>query len=605
MREWRPPSSLRDIARSLFAMLETSWRADAPRSVLAVVTASGQMVTMPVRAFGLKILADSVLASDAHRVVRAALFVAGVESASRLSAWASFNTRMRLREQTMLLLDQRLMALVSGVPGVEHHERPDYLDRVELLRSERGALANPFNPISWTLASLVQGAATLTLLSRLDRRLLVLPAFAGVSIWLTAKVQRIFQDLRESQAEPNRILRHLLELTTEAPAGKEIRVFGLASELVERRRRLFNRLERERVRAELRATSLWAGGGALFALGYVGAIVIVVRGALAGRLTAGDVVLTLALGAQINQQLAELAGNVTWFVRTNRAVRRYLWLVDYARDVRAALQPAQPLPAPTRLADGIRFKDVTFAYPGTDRPVLRDVNLHFPAGATIAVVGENGAGKTTIVKLLCRLYEPSSGAILVDGQDLRRFEVDEWRTRLAAGFQDFARFELLARESAGVGDVAQVDSADAVLAALVRASAADVADSLPSGIETQLGREFEGVELSIGQWQKLALGRAMMRESPLVLMLDEPTASLDANTEHALFERFTDAARRAADTSGAITILVSHRFSTVRMADLILVVADGRVAEAGSHDELVALGGLYAELYELQARAYR
>ncbi|HEY0991419.1 MAG TPA: ABC transporter ATP-binding protein, partial [Kofleriaceae bacterium] len=235
-----------------------------------------------------------------------------------------------------------------------------------------------------------------------------------------------------------------------------------------------------------------------------------------------------------------------------------------------------------------------------------DVNLDLPAGSVVALVGENGAGKTTLVKLLCRFYEPTTGAITVDGVDLARFPVDAWRRRISAGFQDFARLQLLARESIGVGDVDQLDGDAHVLAALERAAAPELPAALPRGLDTQLGREFHGgVELSQGQWQKVALGRAMMRSAPLLMILDEPTASLDAPTEHALFERYAGAARRAAAATGAITILISHRFSTVRMADMILVVAGGRIAEIGDLAALVRAGGLYAELYELQRRAYR
>jgi ATP-binding cassette subfamily B protein len=238
--------------------------------------------------------------------------------------------------------------------------------------------------------------------------------------------------------------------------------------------------------------------------------------------------------------------------------------------------------------------------------VLADVDLRLPAGRTVAIVGDNGAGKTTLVKLLCRFYEPSAGSITVDGVALGDFTVEDWRSRISAGFQDFGRLHLVARESIGVGDHALLGSDAVVLGALERAAAAELPAALPQGLETQLGRDFDGgVDLSQGQWQKVALGRAMMRQAPLLLVLDEPTASLDAPTEHALFERFTGAARQAAARSGAITILVSHRFSTVRMADIILVVSGGRVAEMGDHAALMRAGGLYAQLYELQARGYR
>jgi ATP-binding cassette, subfamily B, bacterial len=242
----------------------------------------------------------------------------------------------------------------------------------------------------------------------------------------------------------------------------------------------------------------------------------------------------------------------------------------------------------------------------------------------VAVVGENGAGKTTLVKLLLRFYEPTGGRITVDGVDLTSFELAAWRDATSAAFQDFARFQFPVRHSIGVsarpdieaslaGDRAMAEEEDgveagdrAVAEAMARAAAGDLHGALPDGLATMLGREFaEGVELSVGQWQKVAIARAMMRRSPLLLVLDEPTASLDAQTEHQLFDHFTGVARSLGRQTGAVTLLVSHRFSTVRTADVVVVVADNQVVEVGSHDELVELGGRYAELYRLQASSYR
>jgi len=243
--------------------------------------------------------------------------------------------------------------------------------------------------------------------------------------------------------------------------------------------------------------------------------------------------------------------------------------------------------------------------------VLDSVSLALPAGSVVALVGDNGAGKTTLVKLLCKLYEPTSGRILVDGQELARVRPEEWRRRLSGAFQDFFRFELPAQQSIGVGDVPRVDDEAAATAAADRAGAGDVIARLPAGLATQLGPTWPGgVEVSFGQWQKLALARGFMRERPLLLVLDEPTAALDAETEHALFERYAAAARGGAGGAGerrpaTITILVSHRFSTVRMADRIVVLDGAKVAQVGSHEELMAQGGPYAELYRIQAAAYR
>jgi ATP-binding cassette subfamily B protein len=230
-----------------------------------------------------------------------------------------------------------------------------------------------------------------------------------------------------------------------------------------------------------------------------------------------------------------------------------------------------------------------------------------PAGSVVAIVGENGAGKTTLVKLLAKMYEPATGSILVDDTPLARVQAADWRGRLAGAFQDFFRFEFRAAHTVGLGDVTRLDDEPAVLAAVDRAGAADVIARLTSGLETQLGATWPGgVELSFGQWQKLALARGFMRDEPLLLILDEPTAALDAETEHALFERYAAAARGTDKRSeGRITILVSHRFSTVRMADLIVVLDGARLVEVGTHDELMAKGGQYSELYGIQAAAYR
>ena len=238
--------------------------------------------------------------------------------------------------------------------------------------------------------------------------------------------------------------------------------------------------------------------------------------------------------------------------------------------------------------------------------MLTDVNLFLPAGSTVALVGENGAGKTTLVKLLARMYDPTAGALLVDGADLRTIDPASWRLKMSAGFQDFVKYEWSARDVVGIGDTDRIDDEAAIRRALVRGDAEPVVDKLPDGLDTQLGKKFTGgVELSGGQWQRLALARAFMRERPLLLLLDEPTAALDPEAEHLLFERFAEASQVAARETGGVTVLVSHRFSTVRMADLIVVMIDGRIAEVGSHEELVELGGRYAELFEMQARAYR
>jgi ATP-binding cassette subfamily B protein len=380
-------------------------------------------------------------------------------------------------------------------------------------------------------------------------------------------------------------------------------VFGLEDELRRRLTDSHRNQEETLGRARRDAMLISAAGQAVFALGYIGGLLLVVRGAVAGHQSVGDVVLAVTLAAQVNGLVFQAAGVLQFVQMSARAYGRLAWLRDLVNDLYPGARQAARVPESIR--DGIRLERVGFRYPGASEDVLGTVDLHLPAGTTVAFVGENGAGKSTLVKLLCRFYEPTGGRITVDGVNLAEFDPAAWRERIAAGFQDFVRFAFLARESVGVGDVIAIDDEAAVLAALERADARELVARLPAGLETQLGREAgDGVELSGGQWQKVALGRAMMRTKPLLLILDEPTSALDAHAEHELFERYVASARAVARATGGIAIFVSHRFSTVRMADHIVVVDGGSIVEHGTHHELVANGRLYADLYKLQAAAY-
>jgi ATP-binding cassette subfamily B protein len=587
-------------------MLRLSWRIDRRRSLGALLTTMLIPVTRPMRAIGLGMTADAVIDKDAHAALVGASVVGGLTAANRLLDWASVTLRMRLRELSILFLDEEVIELSARAPGLEHHERPEHQNQMELLRTDRHFLVNPFMPVAWTVAVSVEMLATLVVFAGLHPLLALLPLAGVPGLVLTLGGDRHWHRAREETAPDSRLGIHLMELAALPPAGKEVRIFGLGDELVGRYRTVAQRIDRRHVSADLRRTAVQSAGWSVFAVAFMAAVAFVADQALKGELTVGAIVLTLSLGAQINGQLVELAETTTWFTRTARATGRYRWLSAYVADQEQMLTPAQPAPAPDRLDDGITFHGVDFAYPGTSTPVLADVDLHLPAGSTVAVVGENGAGKTTLVKLLLRFYEPMAGHITVDGTELAAIDMDEWRLRASAAFQDFARFQLAARHSVGLGWLPDMDDDPAVTAAVGRAAAADLLDRWPDGLATTLGREFaEGHELSIGQWQKVALARAMMRSRPLLLVLDEPTASLDAATEHELFDHFTGAAKVLAGETGAITLLVSHRFSTVRSADLVVVVAGNRVAESGSHDQLMAAGGLYADLYGLQARSYR
>ncbi len=407
---------------------------------------------------------------------------------------------------------------------------------------------------------------------------------------------------RAAGAPATRQANHLFGLLADAGPVKEVRTCGLEDQVRERQRRAWNEASRFEIHAEHKATWLRAAGQIFFAIAYVGATLLVLRDAVNGEASVGDVLMVITLAAQVNAQVTTAVAMLQGLQRTASLFAEIRWV----RGVVAAQQPvAADAAVPDVLRDGITLTDVSFTYPGTEEPVLEQVNLHIAAGSTIAIVGENGAGKSTLIKLLCRFYDPDSGTITVDGTDLVRIPVEGWRERVSAGFQDFARFEFTAQQTVGLGDLPRIDDAEAVTGALSRARAEDVMRRLNDGLATTLGKSnVGGTDLSGGQWQKLALGRAMMREAPLLLLLDEPTSALDAQAEHNLFEQYALGARRVAQRTGAITVLVSHRFSTVRMADTILVVGERRIVESGTHDQLVAAGGTYADLYALQAKQY-
>ena len=597
---------MRENLRAVVSVLRLGLRGEWPRAVASVVSTLVTMAAQPLTALVLKGVTDAATDGRMGEARQAAILLAALLGAWALVGWASFTLRMGLRERSGGVIEAELALMTGSLHGLEHHERPDYLDEMSLLQRQQQQLTGVPDAVAMNAALLLQLGLTVALLATIHPALLLLVVAVVPSVWLNGRAERASQHLNEELVPFWRREYFLFTRPGQADVGREIRIFGLGPAMERLLDEAEGEMEARTRRVAVRSAAEKAFGWLIFGSAFVITLLYVAGQAARAQATAGDLVMALTLAAQLNTNAAGLVNTVTWGMRTASTARRFLWLSDYADSQARLAHPRDAARAPLVLHSGLEFTDVSFRYPGTDVDVLRVVNLRLPAGSTVAIVGDNGAGKTTLVKLLCRFYDPTEGAITVDGVDLRSIDVDEWRTRLSGGFQDFARFEFVASETVGVGDIPHIEDLVAVTGALERAHAADIPDSLTAGLATQLGRSFDGgVELSGGQWQKLALGRAMMREDPLLLVLDEPTAALDAQTEHALFERYTQAAARSAGRSGAVTVLVSHRFSTVRMADLIVVVHDGTVAEVGTHHDLMALGGLYGELYELQAREYR
>ncbi len=595
---------MRDVLSGSWKMLATAWRVDWRKMLVAIVLIVAGAAAAPVLAAALGAMTDEIVGGHATGAALAGVAVAGLAIATLTLAHFAHIAYSEIAEIAEIDFDEQLIMLSNGSPGIEHQERPELADSLSVLQQESRHFQLGLQALLTSLGLGLAVVLTAILLALQSPFLLLLPLAAVPPLLAGHWAERVIDRAKTATAEPSRVALNLFSLFATARFAGELRVFRLGGELRRRHASLWAVATHGLWRAHLTATWIRAAGQVVFALGYVTAVLLVVRDAIAGRRSVGDIVLVISLATQVNQQVTAAVTLLRDLQRTASTYRRLARL-------RAVVTPASPGgPAdhelPARLTTGIELDGVGFGYPGTAATVLRDVRVTLPAGSTVAVVGENGAGKTTLIKLLCGFYRPTRGKILVDGTDLGRVPPDAWRERIAAGFQDFARYEFLTRQSIGVGDLTQRFADTAVRGALDRAHAADVLDHLADGLDTQLGKSYaDGAELSGGQWQKLALGRAMMRENPLLLVLDEPTAALDPEAEHALFERYAEQARRVGETTGAITLLVSHRFSTVRMADLIIVIADGRVAETGDHASLMAAGGFYAELYAIQAEAYR
>ena len=604
-REERRNDDLPPALPAMWRALKRAYRAE-PR-LLPVSLGLSLLAALPdaLLALWMKFLADGVLRHDRNLAMGAGAGLAVSAVATWFLKVTSDRTQRRFRDRIAVALESHVAGLQASVATVAHHERPEYLDRLSMLRDQVFVLDHMYMSLFSTCGWILRLGVTVALLVSIHPALALLVAFALPTVFTSTWRPGVERAVQERAAPFNRLARHLFNTATTAPAGKEVRVMRIGDQLVKQRRAAWERWYGPVAGARWGTAGWHALAWAIFGAGYVGAVIFV---ASVLKATPGQVLLVLAAGARLSAYIGATVGEIG-FLRGFwlDGSRRMAWLEDYA----ASLMDHADTPAPDRLVNGIRFEHVSFAYPGTERRVLDDVNLELKSGSVVAIVGENGAGKSTLVKLLCRMYQPDEGRILIDQVDLARIRADDWRARLAGAFQDFFRFEFQACHTVGVGDVARLDDKPAVVAAIERGGAEDVVERLAAGLDTQLGATWpQGVEVSFGQWQKLALARGFMRDHPLLIVLDEPTAALDAETEHALFERYAAVARggrfdpsRASD--GRITILVSHRFSTVRMADLIVVLDGARVAEVGAHDALMAKGGQYAELYGIQAAAYR
>ena len=593
-------------------LVGTGFRAAPGTAVWCLLLGVAAAICSVTYTLGLKVTIDGAIARSGGQVALGAALVAVLFCASWLLAVIGGSESSVLTDRCSLALGVRIARMVAALPTLHHFEDPELLRRVETVTGGRRTLAGAPRQLIGLFGQGLRAVGMVVLLALIYPPVLVVPLLALAPALADRRAGRVQTESDRALAEDRRLLSALFELATTAGDARELRTYDITEALTERHAVLAERVRRRAVRAAI-VSALWEGAGWLvFAAGLVAAIVVLVLRAAHGHVSPGSVVEAVTLMRRAQTQISRSTDTAGSFAASLGAARELLWLEDHETTLTAgagtAADPGERVPVPAGLHRGIELRDISFAYPGAGpdgAAVLGPLSLTLPAGAAVALVGENGAGKTTLVKLLCGMYPPREGTITVDGVDLAALDLGRWRGRVSAAFQDFVRFELALRESVGVGDLRAIDDHQTVSGALARAGGGGLVQELPDGLDSRVGSGFTGGrQLSGGQWQRLALARGLMRADPLLVVLDEPTASLDAPTEQALFDRYIAAARQLGAAHGTITLLVSHRFSTVRAADLIIVLERGRVAELGTHDALMAAQGSYAELFALQARAY-
>lgn len=549
----------------------------------------------------LKYTVDAIVAGDSGQALLWGCLSAVAYALDQSIQATAYPMRIHILEKVgHVEIEPEILRATAKLPEIDHLEHQQYLDRITAVHGRSWAVVG----FAWQLievaSTLIRLALTLVILGSVSPWLFAMLPCIGVQLWLDRRGQAYQKRAEIELARHQRTQRHLFQLCTDAKAGKEIRTAGVGPNLIERLNAVSEQVRSIRARGQLVGGAWSIAGWIVFALGFTAIIGLVAVRVRDGSATAGDVMMVATIGALLREAVESAVWTTTDATGSVRVLEPYLWLKRYAEGRTPAAGGAE---APRRLGEGITVQDLTLTYQGARSPAIQDVSVSIPAGSVVAVVGEYGSGKSTLVKMFAKLHRPDSGRILVDGTDLQDIDTEGWREAMSAAFQDFGRYQTTFTEAIGIGDLRH-GTDDAWRAAVSAADAEDLLARLPDGADTRLGSEFGGVELSEGQWQKVALARSCMRPEPLLFLLDEPTASLDAPSENAVFESYTARARQIAAATGAVTVIVSHRFSTVAGADLILVMKDGRLVESGSHDALMEAEGLYAELFNVHADSY-
>ncbi len=596
----------RERARALFHVVRLSYRADRRRTVLALVPV-WPLATGVVAVSGQVILRNSGTDRAGRVVVVAALAGIATLLAAVAGYWQAANGFLRMAQVISTEIDSVLLDHLGSAPTLDPFDDPAQLDRLEILRIGRQPLVNVLAVAGGLIGAVTGAVVAALLLAAVSPWLAVLPLLVIPVAVVYFRTELASSEAERRVAERRRVALHLYDVGTGAAEGKELRVLGHADALATRHDATWADIDDELSAVATHGLFLRLGAWAAYCVVLSVALVLALTtasdsGTLAGpslfllAIATGQLVFIAFNGAFVASGLrnaADIAGHLAAVVGT----------VDAPPPPTTAGDPGRR--PPDRIERGLRLVAVTFRYRDQQDPALGPIDLDLPAGTVTALVGPNGAGKTTLVNLLLGLRVPTTGTVLVDGVSLQDLDPGSWYERTAVVCQDFVRFELPVRQGVGAGDLGHLDDDHAIAHALARADALQLVEGLPDGLDTVVGARLGGRELSGGQWQRMALARGLMRPAPLLLVLDEPTVSMDAISEQRLLERCVADARALADERGSVVVFVSHRYATARLADQIVMVDGGAVAERGTHAELLALDGRYAEVYRQQAAAYR
>ena len=533
--------------------------------------------------------------NPAHVVELVALegvLITAIAAAQRGLSLCQSLLRAQLGQRVNVMILEKALTLDLG-----HFEDSEFYDK--LTRARREASTRPLSLVTRTFGLVQNGislASYAALLSHFSPWAVVVLMLAGLPAFIAeTKFSGDAFRLFRWRSPETRMQIYLETVLAREDHAKEVKLYGLGPRLLERYRDIFRRLYKEDRSLTIRRDAWGFGLGLIGTVAFYSAYAWIAVSTVRQAITLGQMTMYVALFRQGQSAVSAILSAVGGMYEDNLYLSTLYEYLETPVPVPAGAATKGPLPQ-----DGIRFEDVSFTYPGAEQAALEHVTLHLVPGGSLALVGENGSGKTTLIKLLTRLYQPTSGRILLDGRDLAEWEEEALRQRIGVIFQDFTRYQMLVGENVGAGDERYFEDESRWREAAEKGMASAFIDTLPAGYQTQLGKWFkDGRELSGGQWQKIALARSFMRTRADILVLDEPTAAMDAQAEADIFEHFRQLAK------DRITILISHRFSTVRMADQIAVLDRGRIVESGSHEDLMRLNGRYAHLFTLQARGYR